>query len=220
VNWYTVSFNMIEHEYSVLGGPNRAAIGRTLSLIAAAASSILVALALAAIDLARTLGLSHAIPQVVLWPLTAGLIYAGLYWLFDQHVWKLPRLSKLLRVPDLSGTWLCRGQTLKPDGSPEREWTAEVAIVQSWDRLRVRLKTPQSTSNSIAAALVYDQADGYRLLYNYRNEPRIGQPQLAGHRGSAELLFSQDLQSAKGEYFNGHGRYTFGTIQLERKAQQ
>lgn len=211
---------MIEHEYSVLGGPNRAAIGRTLSLIAAAASSILVAVALAAIDLARTLGLSHPIPQVVLWPLTAGLIYTGLYWIFDQHAWKLPRLSKLLRVPNLSGTWLCYGQTLKPDGSPERAWTAEVVIVQSWDRLRVRLKTAQSTSNSIAAALVYDQADGYRLLYNYRNEPRIGQPQLAGHRGSAELVFSQDLQSAKGEYFNGHGRYTFGTIQFERKAQQ
>lgn len=217
---YIVSFRMIEHEYSVLGGPNRAAIGRTLSMIAAASASILVALALAAIDLARTLGLSHAIPQVVLWPVTAGLIYGGLYWLFDQHVWKLPRLSKLLRVPDLSGTWLCRGQTLKSDGSPDREWTAEVAIVQSWDRLRVRLKSQQSTSNSIAAALVYDQADGYRLLYNYRNEPRIGQPQLAGHRGSAELLFSPDLKSAKGEYFNGHGRYTFGTMQLERKAQQ
>jgi hypothetical protein len=211
---------MIEHEYSVLGGPNRAAIGRTLSLVAAAASSILVAFALAALDLARTLGLANAIPQVILWPLTAGLIYTGLYWLFDKHVWKLPRLSRLLRVPNLSGNWLCRGQTLKPDGSPEREWTAEVAIVQSWDRIRVRLKSAQSTSNSIAAALIFDEADGYRLLYNYRNEPLIGQPQLAGHRGSAELLFSEDLQTAKGEYFNGHGRYTFGTMQLARAAKQ
>lgn len=211
---------MSEHEYTLLGGPNRAAIGRTLSLIAAAAASILVAVLLAAIDLARALGLANAVPQVVLWPVTAGLIYGGLYWLFDQHVWKLPHLSKLLKVPDLTGTWVCRGQTLKADGSPDRDWSAELAIVQSWDRLRVRLKTAQSTSQSIAAALVYDQADGYRLLYNYRNEPDIGQPQLSGHRGSAELLFSPDLKSAKGEYFNGHGRYTFGTMQLERKAQQ
>ena len=211
---------MNEHEYTLLGGPNRAAIGRTLSLIAAAAASILVAVLLAAIDLARTLGLANSVPQVVLWPVTAGLIYGGLYWLFDQHVWKLPRLSKLLKVPDLTGTWVCHGQTLKADGTPDRDWSAELAIVQSWDRLRVRLKTAQSTSQSIAAALVYDQADGYRLLYNYRNEPGIGQPHLSGHRGSAELLFSPDLKSAKGEYFNGHGRYTFGTMQLERKAQQ
>lgn len=211
---------MTEHEYTVLGGPNRAAIGRALSLIAAAAASVLVALALAAIDLARTLGLSHMVPQVVLWPVTAGLIYGGLYWLFDRYVWKLPRLTRLLHVPDLSGAWVCRGQTLKSDGSVDRNWTADVVIVQSWDRLRVRLKTTQSTSHSIAAALLYDQADGYRLLYNYRNEPRIGEPDLAGHRGSAELLFTPDLKSAKGEYFNGHGRYTFGTLQLQRKARQ
>jgi hypothetical protein len=211
---------MTEHEYTVLGGPNRAAIGRALSMIAAAAASVLVALALAAIDLARALGLSHMVPQVILWPVTAGVLYGGLYWLFDRHVWKLPRLTKLLHVPDLSGAWVCRGKTLKPDGSVDRAWTADVVIVQSWDRLRVRLKTSQSTSHSIAAALVFDQADGYRLLYNYRNEPRIGQPDLAGHRGSAELLFYPDLKSATGEYFNGHGRYTFGTLQLERKAQQ
>ena len=209
---------MQEHEYSVLGGLNRAAMGRTLSLIAAAAASVLVALALAAIDIARALGIGQSIPQVVLWPVTAGLIYGALYWVFDQHVWKLPRLSKLLKVPDLSGTWLCQGQTLRADGTPDRAWTAEVAIVQSWDRLRIRLKTPQSTSNSIAAALVYDRADGYRLLYNYRNEPRIGESDLAAHRGSAELVFAHDLKSATGEYFNGHGRYTFGTMTLKRKA--
>ena len=63
---------MQEHEYSVLGGLNRAAIGRTLSLIAAAAASVLVALALAAIDIARALGIGQSIPQVVLWPVTAG----------------------------------------------------------------------------------------------------------------------------------------------------
>jgi hypothetical protein len=34
--------------------------------------------------------------------------------------------------------------------------------------------------------------------------------------GFSELVFSKDLVSAEGEYFNGHGRYTFGTMHLTR----
>jgi len=64
---------------------------------------------------------------------------------------------------------------------------------------------------------VHDQADGFRLLYNYKNDPNIDEPDLAAHRGSAELVFSADLLTAKGEYFNGHGRYTFGTMKLTRR---
>jgi hypothetical protein len=40
---------------------------------------------------------------------------------------------------------------------------------------------------------------------------------LNSHRGSEELTFSKDLPSAEGEYFNGHGRYNYRTIQLTRK---
>jgi len=64
---------------------------------------------------------------------------------------------------------------------------------------------------------VYDAADGFRLLYNYKNDPNIEEPELAPHRGSAELTFSSDLKAASGEYFNGHGRYTFGTMKLTRR---
>lgn len=52
---------MNEREYTFPGGPNCAAIGRTLSMSAAAAAPVLVAVAFAAIDLASALGLSHAI---------------------------------------------------------------------------------------------------------------------------------------------------------------
>jgi hypothetical protein len=205
-----------EHEYSVLGGLNRAAIGRYLSIAAAVIASCLVTVVLALIDLARWLGWSLTLPRLVLWPVTAGLIYASLYWAFDRYVWKLPRLSKLLRVPNLSGKWLCRGQTMNADKTFGDEWEAEIVIVQTWDRLRIRLKTAQSSSSSVAAALVYDQTEGFRLLYNYKNEPKIGETELSAHRGSAELVFAPDLQTAEGEYFNGHGRYTFGKMQLKR----
>lgn len=204
----------MEHEYSVLGGLNRAAIGRYLSIVASAIAAALGTLAAWLIDLAKVMGITDNIPPLVLWPLTAGLIYAVLYWLFDTHVWRWSSLASLLKVPDLSGAWDCRGQGLNKDGEP---WVGEIVIIQSWDKLRIRLKTDRSRSNSIAAALVYDCADGFRLLFNYKNEPYIGQPELKAHRGSAELTFASDLQTAEGEYFNGHGRYTYGTMKLTRR---
>ncbi|WP_049803207.1 hypothetical protein [Bradyrhizobium japonicum] len=56
------------------------------------------------------------------------------------------------------------------------------------------LKTRQSGSDCIAKALIWDDADGYRLLYNYRNDPSIGEVDLASHLGSCMLLFAKDLR--------------------------
>jgi hypothetical protein len=207
----------VEHEYALLGGLNRAKVGRYVAILAAAISSGLVFVVLSLVDLARSLGVTQNLPPVVLSLVGAGAVYAVLYTVFDRYAWKLPRLAALLRVPNLAGTWRCEGQTINPDKSPGTAWCGEVVIVQSWDKLRVRLRTSQSVSNSVAAALVHDEADGYRLLYNYQNEPRIGELELRAHRGFAELLFSKDQQTGSGEYFNGHGRFTFGTMQLTRE---
>lgn len=204
----------LEHEYAVLGGLNRAAIGRYLSIAASALAACLGTLVAWLIDVAKRFGLADHVPGLVLWPLTAGAIYMVLYWLFESRIWKWPRLARVLKVPDISGTWRCEGLTLSPK---DATWEGEITIVQSWDKLRVRLKTKQSGSNSISAALVYDEADGFRLLYNYKNDPNIGESSLVSHRGSAELTFSPDLTTATGEYFNGHGRYTYGTMQLTRR---
>lgn len=207
----------MEHEYSVLGGLNRAAIGRYLSIAASVIAAGLGALVVSLFDLAKRLGWAGHVPELVLWPLTAGLIYSVLYWWFESRVWKQPKLAGLLKVPDLAGIWLCEGQTINSDKTLGEKWDGQVTIIQSWDKLRIHLKTKRSGSNSIAAALVHDQAEGFRLLYNYKNDPNIDEPELATHRGSAELTISPDLQTAKGEYFNGHGRYTFGTMKLTRR---
>lgn len=206
------------HEYSVLGGINRARIGQVIGTIAAAVSSVLVALLLATYHLAKDWGLGAYIPEFLMPPLGAGVVFAALYWVFDRHVWKIPLLSKLLGVPDLSGRWRCDGQTINPDKSKGYTWQAEVIIVQSWDRIRVRLKTAQSGSNSISAALIRDETDGFRLFYSYRNDPNIDEAELHSHRGFADLVFTADLKTATGEYFNGLGRFTFGTMKLTKEA--
>lgn len=207
----------LQHEYSVLGGMNRAKIGHWIGAIAAGVSTGVVTVFLALLDVAKRLGYGDHVPPIVLWPLSAAVIYTVLYWLFDRHVWKWAPFCKLLKVPNLAGEWVCDGQTINPDKTLGQTWTARVTIVQSWDRIRIRLKTQQSGSNSIAAALLHDEAEGYRLMYNYRNEPNIDQPELKGHRGFADLTFNRELTRADGEYFNGHGRFTFGTMRLTRK---
>lgn len=209
--------NNFEHEYSVLGGINRAAIGRYLSIVASLVATGLGMLVVWGTNLAKTLGWADHVPGLVLWPITAGLLYSALYWWFNSKIWRIPKLAELLKVPYLAGTWTCEGQQINSDKSLGYAWQGSLTIIQSWDKLRIRLKTGQSSSSSIAAALVYDQADGFRLLYNYKNDPRIDAAELSPHRGCAELVFAPDLQSATGEYFNGHGRYTFGTMTLKRE---
>lgn len=206
----------MEHEYAVLGGFNRANVGKWVmgaSVGLAAAVS-----ALAGLVVALVVDFGVEMPRLVLWPITAGSIYLLLYALFDRWMWRIPRLSTWLRVPNLSGTWICHGQSLHAsDDRPLLAWEGEVEIAQSWDKIQIRLRTRQSVSKSLSAALIYDCTDGYRVLYNYRNDPGIGEPELKGHRGCAELLFRADLTAATGEYFNGHGRYTYGTLTLTRK---
>lgn len=209
-----------DHEYSVLGGINRARIGQVIAIVAAAVSSGLVVILLVLFDFAKHLGLGHFMPALALPPIGAGIVFTALYWLFSRHVWRWPWARMALGVPDLRGTWRVDGQTINADEarSPGFVWSGKIVITQTWDKLRVRLTTAQSGSNSVTAALIRDDADGFRLFYSYRNEPRIDQPELKSHRGYAEITFSQDLKSGEGEYFNGQGRFTFGTMKLTKES--
>jgi hypothetical protein len=206
----------LEHEYALVGGYNRSHVGRWLARVSAAVSAGAVFLLLAAVDLAKSLGVNANLPPAVLSLLGAGMVYAALYWVFDRYAWRIPVIGRALKVPDLSGRWTCEGVGL--DRDPSVRWSGTVVIVQSWDRLRVHLRTDQSCSDSVAAALLHDEAAGYRLMYHYRNQPRIGEAELTAHHGFAELTFAPGAQSASGEYFNGRGRNTFGTMKLMKEA--
>lgn len=207
---------MLEHEYTVLGGVSRAKVGRYLSLIAAGVSAAIVFALLWGVDIAQRYGLPANLPPSVLSLVGAGAVFGMLYWILDRYAWRWKPISKLLKVPDLAGDWACQGQTVKTESNPGYEWDAKITIVQSWDRLRVRLKTAQSGSHSTSAALICDEVDGYRLFYSYKNDPNVDEREMNSHRGFAEITFARDLQTGRGEYFNGHGRYTFGTMDLKR----
>ncbi|HID9486365.1 TPA: hypothetical protein ACXI1V_003027 [Pseudomonas aeruginosa] len=207
---------MQDHEYALLGGINRAQIGRYLSILSSAVSGVTVFLVLKAVDIAKKLDISVNLPPTALSLVGAGAVFAILYLLFNKYIWRLELVSNLLKVPNLSGKWNCSGTTLNDKGEAIYHWDGLVEICQTWDKIRVRLKTQTSGSYSIAAALTHDETEGFILLYNYKNEPKIGQPDLRAHIGCASITFSKCLESGHGEYFNGYGRSNFGTMSLRR----
>ena len=162
----------LEHEYALIGGINRAKIGRYLALVAATVSGWIVFLLLSVVNLAQRLGISANLPSSVLSLAGAGTIFGVLYWLFERYIWGWRPVGQLLKIPDLRGTWRCTGQSIEPDGSPGQHWKGIITVSQSWDKIRVRLKTARFGSNSISAALLHDNIDGYSLLYHYQNESR------------------------------------------------
>lgn len=204
------------HEYIVICGFNRSKVGKIISGISSALSAIITYIVLVVFHHYFSIGNDSSLPPSIFSLISAGAIYVALYYLFDSRLWKCSLISKFLKVPDLSGEWVCEGEGRNLAGNVT-QWNAEIKIFQSWDKVHIRLETSQSGSDSIAASIVYDEGIGYRLIYNYRNDPRINELDLNSHMGFAEFTFSQDLKSAEGEYFNGRGRNTFGTMKIVRK---
>lgn len=153
-------------------------------------------------------------------PITAipvfGLFF-GIYYLFDNTFWKLRWMRKLLLVPDLNGKWICDGETVLKHGERASfAWSGDVTITQSWSKISIHLRTASSRSKSVAASIFHEPGAGYRILYEYSNDPDADQHELEKHTGSAELVFSEGCLEASGHYFTDRHRSTVGTMKLRR----
>ena len=155
-------------------------------------------------------------PPVVAIPVFG--LFLGLSSLFNKYLWRINSLRRILLVPDLNGSWECEGHTILKDGEQNPfDWSATVNITQSWSKILIHLQTLQSESKSISASIFHEPGVGYRLLYQYVNNPNANELDLSTHSGSAEVLFSEDAISAAGSYFTDRHRTTVGTITLRRR---
>ena len=144
-------------------------------------------------------------------------VFGILYWCFDRYLWRWRALRRLLLVPDLNGQWIANGATVWRDGQALTEaWTGTVVIVQSWSKISIRLSSGNSSSRSIAASLSHEPGAGYRLLYQFENEPAVAHPDLRPHSGTTDLLFPESCDRAEGSYFTNQNRKTVGELHLER----
>src|SRR5690606_14301853 len=101
--------------------------------------------------------------------------------------------------------------------STSSEWQGKVTIVQTWDKLRIRMETEHSNSESISAAIIYDEIDSYKVLYSYKNEPKdLDHKELRTHLGFVELQLQKNSKSASAKYYNVSGRRTFGSMQWKK----
>jgi len=145
---------------------------------------------------------------------------AGLYWLlhsgFDRWLWRMRVFGwRASAVRDLRGTWV---GTLTSSHAKERHVPVVLWIDQTWTRLRVRTATEQSTSRSLSAAVLTDDAAEPGLSYQYVNDPKAfaAVPGMESHRGTASFVFSSEEDSLEGEYYTGRGRENYGAIRLRR----
>lgn len=202
------------HEYSIIGH-SRSTIGRYLGVVAASiAAGSVVAFGIAT-EVAHWLGLSDWVSHITIVPVSAAVVYPMAHWLFDRFACKYA--GRLLNIPDISGNWQCEGTTLSGEGTVKFAWQADITISLSWEKIHVTLRTRQSASHSVSAALIPEAGGSWMLMYSYRNEPRAGEPDLNAHLGYCEMRFSKALRDAEGDDFNARGRGTFGRMQLTKK---
>lgn len=95
------------HDYAVFGH-DRASIGRWLGFTAIAIAGGIAQI----LSMASNLTGLDAFTKATI---TTGLVYFALHWLFNKWIWKVP----FFEIPDISGEWNIRGQTLNDDGSRE-----------------------------------------------------------------------------------------------------
>jgi hypothetical protein len=204
---------MSEHEYSVVGH-SRSKVGMSIAFVAGLIAGALTTLAGILLTVAREAGY-FSVPDILLWPITGTAVFGVLFLAFDKFGWRLWGLRSAVGIPHIAGRWSLEGASFDQNQKPQYRWSGEVEITQRYEKIFVCLRTDQSRSHSISAAMV-PEGSQYRLIYSYRNQPKPGEPELQAHIGHCELLFERDLRSAEGSYFNGGGRFTHGRMKLLR----
>ncbi len=196
------------HEYTVQNGTNRSNIGKTIYPLAAFLAGGL------SLILIKCFSWFPSIPNFISTAFLTALLFFILYYSFNHWIWKSKYISKFLKFPNISGDWVCKGESSFENLS----WQAQVKITQTWDRMRIVLITDKSSSESVSAAIIYDDIKGYRLVYNYRNQPdSLDDESLKTHIGFVELKLDLDKNQASGNYYNVSGRKTFGNFIWTRK---
>lgn len=203
-----------KHEYSIVGH-SRVVMGRYLGVMAGLLSSGLATLIAGIIAIAMTEGFAPS-KEYYLLPLTSTVFYTFGYLIFDKWAWNWSWVQKVFSIPSLGGAWTCEGKTIDQDGKVSYEWSANITIVQHWEKISVQIETSQSRSYSVAASIIKNDNSGPILMYSYRNEPKAGEVELNSHFGYAEWHFSKDLKTAQATYVNGGGRRTSGKMMISK----
>jgi hypothetical protein len=97
-------------------------------------------------------------------------------WLFDRYIWRIWPVQKMIRRPDLNGTWRVSLQSsYKDPGSvePVAPVSGFAVVRQTFSSISIRLMTEQAESFLVASSFDI-QTDGTTYLYGaYQSDPSI-----------------------------------------------
>ena len=139
-----------EHEYTLLGGVNRAKVGRYLALVSAGVSGAITFFVLAPVDVARRFHLPINLPPEVLSLIGAGSVFGVLYWVLNRYAWRWVGIAQWLNVPNLAGEWTCNGETIEVDGTVKYAWQGALTITQT--RTARRTGAPDGSGTALVSA--------------------------------------------------------------------
>lgn len=178
-------------------------------------SKVYFAFGVVAIAAASWLRAMAAMPQLAgvldTAALSAGVIYAGLIFLYDRWGWRW-----LSTIKNLNGTWVGRITTTHNGGTTV---PCVMRVRQTWTQMTIELETEQSRSRTTMSALYEDQPGDVGLKYEYVSEPRnLAARTMNTHRGVCTLAIATASEKMRlsGDYFTGRGRETQGEIILHR----
>lgn len=142
--------------------------------------------------------------------------YGLLFIAFDKWLWRYFRVIGLVKTPNLNGEW--DGYIKTSFDNHSSKVKATLKIFQNWTRIKILLKTDQSSSQSETASITVDTPEGKYLTYQYINDPRPNAVEtMSIHRGTARLLFDEKKNSLEGEYYSGRDRQNFGSLYFFRQ---
>lgn len=144
------------------------------------------------------------------------LVFSILYFFFNKFLWRC--FTSIIKIPDLNGTWKCKGHSKDYKNKNEFDWESEIFIKQEWNKISIiqHTKKSDSFSTSIIGGLRLEDNGEVLLSYVYSNDPRNINPNLSHHEGLAKVRFNKELNKANGDYFNDQIRQTYGTMSLEK----
>lgn len=142
----------------------------------------------------------------------AGAIFAILYCLFDNILWKF----KIFRNRDLSGKYKCDGISKDKTQKEKDCFTATITIKQTWTKISINLRTDKSHSDSFMAKISENGVGDIRLDYCYTNSTnQTNKDMVSMHTGTASIIFSSEI---KGKYYNQpDDRMRYGELVLTKE---
>ncbi|HCY17943.1 TPA: hypothetical protein DHT42_01965 [Candidatus Nomurabacteria bacterium] len=151
---------------------------------------------------------------------TTVIILLFFFWLFNEYVWKVYLIRKMIGIPNINGRY--EGSLVSTyTESKEQNGTYPIAIEinQTLTSINVFLYTERSCSYSLIANLCTNNNNNHELVYVYQNKTSAlnTDTDMRDHNGTAYLEIFDDGKILKGNYFNNpRERGRFGKMEVTK----